>query len=300
MSCGRRSASSASIRSPVSDSCSSPTSARNRPASRPAIASVTCSTYSGRIAPSSSRSGGRRDRPRRRGRRSCLFRRACRVSPMRRAWMILAACTLRLPRRQMNGSQRRGPRTVVTIASQSASGMVDCRSGPGASLRRGAGHRGGSLEYSYHSLILLVGFAVAGLALVGAIAVGPYGRRGVRIDARDAVVRGLPRQRVLADDLSGAARPAPRDRDAPRRAARPGARRRLDARLPGADRRRSSRPPARRRCSPRPRPSRRRTSTPRTGSTCWRRRRAIPGRAARSSTMRSRRCSARCSRIRSA
>ena len=36
------------------------------------------------------------------------------------------------------------------------------------------------MEYSYHSLILLVGFAVAGLALFGAIAVGPYGRRGVR------------------------------------------------------------------------------------------------------------------------
>jgi hypothetical protein len=37
------------------------------------------------------------------------------------------------------------------------------------------------LEYSYHSLILLVGFAVAGLALVGAVAVGPYGRRGARM-----------------------------------------------------------------------------------------------------------------------
>jgi hypothetical protein len=37
------------------------------------------------------------------------------------------------------------------------------------------------LEYSYHSLIVLVGVAVAGLALVAAIAVGPYGRRGVRV-----------------------------------------------------------------------------------------------------------------------
>jgi hypothetical protein len=37
------------------------------------------------------------------------------------------------------------------------------------------------LEFSYHSLILLVGFAVAGLALFAAIAVGPYGRRGVRV-----------------------------------------------------------------------------------------------------------------------
>jgi hypothetical protein len=37
------------------------------------------------------------------------------------------------------------------------------------------------LEYSYHSLILLVGVAVGGLALVAAIAVGPYGRRGVRV-----------------------------------------------------------------------------------------------------------------------
>jgi hypothetical protein len=37
------------------------------------------------------------------------------------------------------------------------------------------------LEYSYHSLIVLVGVAVAGLALLAAIAVGPYGRRGVRV-----------------------------------------------------------------------------------------------------------------------
>jgi len=36
------------------------------------------------------------------------------------------------------------------------------------------------LEYSHHSLIVLAGFAVAALALFGAIAVGPYGRRGVR------------------------------------------------------------------------------------------------------------------------
>ena len=35
-------------------------------------------------------------------------------------------------------------------------------------------------EISYHLLILLVGFAVATLALVVALAVGPYGRRGVR------------------------------------------------------------------------------------------------------------------------
>ena len=36
------------------------------------------------------------------------------------------------------------------------------------------------LEYSHQSLIVLAGFAVAALALFGAIAVGPYGRRGVR------------------------------------------------------------------------------------------------------------------------
>jgi hypothetical protein len=36
------------------------------------------------------------------------------------------------------------------------------------------------LEYSHHVLILLAGLAVAVLALIGAIAVGPYGRRGVR------------------------------------------------------------------------------------------------------------------------
>jgi hypothetical protein len=36
------------------------------------------------------------------------------------------------------------------------------------------------LEYSQHSLILLLGLAVAGLTLVGAIAVGPYARRGLR------------------------------------------------------------------------------------------------------------------------
>ena len=36
------------------------------------------------------------------------------------------------------------------------------------------------LEYSHHILILLAGFAVGVLALIGAIAVGPYGRRGVR------------------------------------------------------------------------------------------------------------------------
>ena len=36
------------------------------------------------------------------------------------------------------------------------------------------------MEYSHHSLIVLAGFAVAALALFGAIAVGPYGRRGVR------------------------------------------------------------------------------------------------------------------------
>jgi hypothetical protein len=35
-------------------------------------------------------------------------------------------------------------------------------------------------EISYHLLILIVGFAVAALALVVALAVGPYGRRGVR------------------------------------------------------------------------------------------------------------------------
>jgi hypothetical protein len=37
-----------------------------------------------------------------------------------------------------------------------------------------------ALEYSHHSLIVLAGFTVAALALFGAIAVGPYGRRGVR------------------------------------------------------------------------------------------------------------------------
>lgn len=36
------------------------------------------------------------------------------------------------------------------------------------------------LEYSQHSLILLLGLAVAGLTLFGAIAVGPYARRGLR------------------------------------------------------------------------------------------------------------------------
>lgn len=35
--------------------------------------------------------------------------------------------------------------------------------------------------FSYHSIILLIGVAVAGMALVAAIAVGPYGRRGVRM-----------------------------------------------------------------------------------------------------------------------
>jgi hypothetical protein len=37
------------------------------------------------------------------------------------------------------------------------------------------------LEYSHHILPLLVGIAVAGVAALGAIAVGPYGRRGVRL-----------------------------------------------------------------------------------------------------------------------
>lgn len=36
-------------------------------------------------------------------------------------------------------------------------------------------------EISYHLLILMAGFAVATLALVVALAVGPYGRRGVRL-----------------------------------------------------------------------------------------------------------------------
>ncbi len=36
------------------------------------------------------------------------------------------------------------------------------------------------MEYSQHSLILLLGLAVAGLTLIGAIAVGPYARRGLR------------------------------------------------------------------------------------------------------------------------
>ena len=37
------------------------------------------------------------------------------------------------------------------------------------------------MEYSHHILFLLCGVAVAGLAAFGAIAVGPYGRRGVRL-----------------------------------------------------------------------------------------------------------------------
>ena len=37
------------------------------------------------------------------------------------------------------------------------------------------------MEYSYHTLVLLAGVAIAGLSLVGAIAVGPYGRRGLRL-----------------------------------------------------------------------------------------------------------------------
>ena len=37
------------------------------------------------------------------------------------------------------------------------------------------------MELSYHSILLLAGVAVTGLALLGAIVVGPYGRRGVRI-----------------------------------------------------------------------------------------------------------------------
>jgi len=36
------------------------------------------------------------------------------------------------------------------------------------------------LELSYHGMVLLLGVAITGLALVGFIAVGPYGRRGVR------------------------------------------------------------------------------------------------------------------------
>ena len=37
------------------------------------------------------------------------------------------------------------------------------------------------MGFSYHSVILLLGIAVAGLSLFGAIAVGPYGRRGTRV-----------------------------------------------------------------------------------------------------------------------
>ena len=37
------------------------------------------------------------------------------------------------------------------------------------------------MDYSYHSLILVVGFAVAGLALSGVVAIGPHGSRGARI-----------------------------------------------------------------------------------------------------------------------
>jgi hypothetical protein len=42
------------------------------------------------------------------------------------------------------------------------------------------GSRRGLPEISHHLLILIVGFAVAAIALVVALAVGPYGRRGVR------------------------------------------------------------------------------------------------------------------------
>src|ERR1043165_5887760 len=42
-------------------------------------------------------------------------------------------------------------------------------------------HRGAALlGFSPHLLILLAGFALALLALIGFFAVGPYGRRGVR------------------------------------------------------------------------------------------------------------------------
>lgn len=37
------------------------------------------------------------------------------------------------------------------------------------------------MEFSQHILLLLFGVAVAGVAAVGAVAVGPYGRRGVRL-----------------------------------------------------------------------------------------------------------------------
>ena len=37
------------------------------------------------------------------------------------------------------------------------------------------------LGFSYHNIVLLLGIAVAGLSLAGAIGVGPYGRRGVRV-----------------------------------------------------------------------------------------------------------------------
>ena len=37
------------------------------------------------------------------------------------------------------------------------------------------------MEYSYHILVLLSGVALAGLTLFGAVAVGPYGRRSVRL-----------------------------------------------------------------------------------------------------------------------
>ena len=39
----------------------------------------------------------------------------------------------------------------------------------------------GALDLSLHSLGLLLGAAIAGVAALGAIAVGPYGRRGVRL-----------------------------------------------------------------------------------------------------------------------
>jgi hypothetical protein len=37
------------------------------------------------------------------------------------------------------------------------------------------------LEFSFHSLMLLIGFVIAGLSMAGAIALGPFGWRGARV-----------------------------------------------------------------------------------------------------------------------
>jgi hypothetical protein len=64
------------------------------------------------------------------------------------------------------------PECGVIGFAETAAGRLDA--GGAHVLRRGLP------EISYHLLILIAGFAVAALALVVALAVGPYGRRGVR------------------------------------------------------------------------------------------------------------------------